>query len=266
MIAAPLVRRGLRVRRKGIFAWTIGMAVFTVFMLAVYPVVRDDPTFDEMIEQYPEALLALMGGEISLRTGAGFLSAELYTLALPVLISVMTIGAGAALLAGDEEEGRLSLVLATSVRRRSVVVQVAVIVLVVAVIPSVVTGLVVIAGGEMVRLDMPIADIIGIHIAMVAFAVFFGLISLSAGAITGRRGLANGVAATVLVASYLAEVMGAIADWAEPAQAVSPYHHLIASRPAVNGLPVLATVVIVLIGLAASVAATRAFEGRDLVG
>ncbi len=266
MIAAPLVRRGLRVRRKGIVAWTAGMAIFTAFMLAVYPVVRDDPSFDEMIDQYPEALLALMGGEISLRSGAGFLSAELYTLALPVLISVIAIGAAAALLAGDEEDGRLSLVLATPIRRSAVVGQVAMVVVVAATVPSAVTGLVVVIGGAAVRLDMPLLDIVGVHLAMVGFAVFFGMVALAAGAVSGRRGVASGTAAAVLVASYLAEVIGAIADWAEPAQTLSPYHHLIASQPAVNGLPALAMVVILALAVSALLAATRVFENRDLVG
>lgn len=260
----PVLLRAFRIRRRGLIGWSTGLALFAAMMLAVYPTVRDDSTFDDLLAEYPEGIRALFGGDVSITSGGGFLSAELLSV-LPILVSIMAIGAAASLLAGDEEKGLIALILASPLRRRRVITEVAAMTVITVLIPMLVTAVVILGGGPSVRLDLAVSKTLGACVAVAVFALLHGMVTLTVAAATGRKSRATAVSAVLLVAGYLAEIVGAIAGWAEPIQAASPYHYLIASQPAVEGLAVGATIIVLLASAAFGVASVLLFERRDLV-
>ncbi|NNF59075.1 MAG: ABC transporter permease subunit [Rhodothermaceae bacterium] len=69
----------------------------------------------QFIESYPPEFLAFFGGMAAINTPAGFLNSQLTT--LPVVFGIFAVLAGSALLARDEESGRLDLILAHPVSR-----------------------------------------------------------------------------------------------------------------------------------------------------
>ena len=89
------------------------------------PVDRELQELDKLVASYPDALKSLFGiGSGSLTSGAGFLDAELFSFMLPLFVLVLAIGSGARTLAGEEDAGRLELLLAYPLRRsRSVLVK-----------------------------------------------------------------------------------------------------------------------------------------------
>src|SRR5262249_42987867 len=62
-----------------------------------------------------------LSGNVDIARGAGFIDAELFSLMLPLLAIVLAIGSGARTLAGEEDAGRLELVLAYPLRHRGAV-------------------------------------------------------------------------------------------------------------------------------------------------
>ena len=94
-------------------------------MVAVYPSVRDNPALNKMVESYPEALKAssAFGGNVDYASGAGYLSSELFSFMVPLLLLVAAIGAGARATAGEEERGTLDLLLANPISRRRLVLE-----------------------------------------------------------------------------------------------------------------------------------------------
>jgi ABC-2 type transport system permease protein len=264
-MTAAVLDRGLRLRQRSMAGWAFGSAAFTAMVIAIFPVVRDDPTFDDLLADYPEPVLALLGGDIALTTGPGFLSAELYSLVLPVLVAVIAATTAAAAFAGEDERGWLALVLAGPVDRDRVVWESAVIVAVVAAVPVVASALVVAVGGPFVELELSLAALAAASLTTWMFGLVFGAIALLVGGVVGRRATALGFGVGALLFAYGAEIVGATAGWGRWLQELSPFHHLVGTQAAVNGLPVGALVISALAVLAAIELTARFFARRDLV-
>ena len=266
MSRAPFLTRALRLRIRSLVGWGTGTVAFVSMMVAVFPVVRDDSSFDELLAEYPEPIRALIGGDVSLSSGPGFMSAELYSLMLPVLTALLAANAAAALLGGEDERGWLSFVVSGPTTRTRIVVETATAVALVAAVPVVAAALTVVVGGPMVDLGLGAGRLVEVSVVMWVFGVLFGAAALLVAAAAGRRSTAIGAAAGLVVFAYAAEIVGSIASWGRPLQALSPFHHLVATQPAVLGAPWLAVVITLAVAAAMTVVAALLVERRDLVG
>ena len=114
----------LRERRRSLLWWTLGLAALVLLNVAFYPSVRDDEALSDYAKDLPESVRALFaGGELDLTSPAGYLNSQIFALTAPLVLLIFAIGAGAGVVAGEEERGALDLVLAHPVRRRDYVAQ-----------------------------------------------------------------------------------------------------------------------------------------------
>ena len=115
----------LRDLRRGFAWWCVGLIGLVSMMIAVYPTVRDNPSLNKLVQDYPEALKAFIafGGSLDYVSGAGYLGSELFSFMIPLLFLVAAIGNGAGSLAGEEERGTLEFLLAHPVSRTRVAVE-----------------------------------------------------------------------------------------------------------------------------------------------
>jgi len=121
--AAELLRRGLRDHRRALAGWCGGIVAYSALIAAIFPSIEGSADFTKLLESYPDALKSLFGlsGGGDIGTGSGFVDAELFSFMLPLLAIVLSVGSAARTLAGEEDAGRLELVLAYPVRRRDAV-------------------------------------------------------------------------------------------------------------------------------------------------
>ena len=121
--AAEFARRGVADHCKALVGWCFGAVAYVSLIAAIYPSLAGPGSLDKLVESYPDALKSLIGISSggSLSSGAGFLDAELFSFMLPLLVLVLAIGSGTRIFAGEEDAGRLELVLAYPVRRRAAV-------------------------------------------------------------------------------------------------------------------------------------------------
>src|SRR5262245_44194989 len=122
-MATELFRRGVRDHRRALVGWCVGIVGYVALIASIFPSIEGSPELNDLIESYPDVLKSLFGitGSGNLTSGAGFLDAELFSFMLPLLVLVLAISSGARTFAGEEDAGRLELVLAYPIRRRSTV-------------------------------------------------------------------------------------------------------------------------------------------------
>ena len=113
-----LTRQAVADDRRLAGGWALGVAVLVGLTVATYPAVRDAPGLEELA--LPDGVAQAFGLQ-DLTSPAGYLRSQLFGAFLPALLTGLGVAAGARL-AREEEAGRLDLVLAGPVRRRSVVV------------------------------------------------------------------------------------------------------------------------------------------------
>ena len=116
-----ITRLDLRQRRRSTLAYIV-FDGFAVLVVALYPTFRHDQALDELT-QGNEKLSALFGATGSLTSPEGWMNANLYANLVPLFALLMTIGFGAATVAGQDEEGSLGTWVSQPVTRGRVLAE-----------------------------------------------------------------------------------------------------------------------------------------------
>ena len=264
MGAAELLRRGLRGHARALAAWCAGIVAYAALVSAIFPSIEGSAEFDDLVKSYPEALRSLFGIDAgTFSTGAGFLDAELFSLMLPLLVLVLAIGSGARTFAGEEEAGRLELVLAYPVRRRAAVLWKGVAVATEVVVACLAGFAALAVLDPVLGLDLSTGHLASAMGALAALGILHGWLALGVGAAVPSRVAAIGVPSALAAAGYLVGGLHELAGWLDPLRVLSPFWW-IGSSPLQGGVRpggvaiVLATAVLVLLAGALLV------ERRDL--
>ncbi|MFC4785565.1 ABC transporter permease [Nocardioides sp. MAHUQ-72] len=230
-------RKSLRDHRHGLVGWSVGIALLVVTESLIWPSFKDMPDIEKLFEQYPDYMQRLFDVS-SMTSGLGFINSELFTLMLPALFLVYAIGRGGRLVAGEEEDGTLDVLLVTPLSSGRILLEKALALVTCVALLGV--GLYAVTLGCSVAIGMGIGplDTLSGCLAMVLLGSEFGLLALGVGAATGRRSLAVGVPAALAVAGYVLYVAGLLVEGVDPWQHLSPLEQALASGPLGGGLPV----------------------------
>lgn len=115
----PLFQKCLRDIRWHILGYGIGLGVWAVVIVAIFPSIRD--SFGDA--ELPEDYLRLFGVEASnFAIASNYFQAEFFSM-LPVVLVIYAIVVGAGAIASEEGSGVLDIVLAQPVARRRLYVE-----------------------------------------------------------------------------------------------------------------------------------------------
>jgi beta-exotoxin I transport system permease protein len=218
-VSAHVARLDISNRWRSLVGYSLGMAVYTLVVVALYPAFKNSTSLDEFIDSDPTAA-ALFGVTGSLTSPDGWLNGNVYANFLPLVMLLLTISYGAAALAGQDEEGTLCLIVVLPVPRRAVVLEKAAAMTVQALVLAATVAVCVVVG-RFFDLSIPVSNVVAVSIAAALMGLDLGLIAMAVGALTGRRGTALGVATSVAAASYLVSSLAPVVSWLEPAKYVS---------------------------------------------
>lgn len=257
-----IFERALHEQRRALAGWCTGLAVYSALMLALFPTVRDNQSIKELLGTYPKAFRSMFSVS-DFTTGTGYLRGEIFSVTAPLLIVILAVLWGSDATAGEEERGTIDILLANPVSRRRVVAEkwaalVAGIGLVSAVFLAVLA-----VGGPLVQLQVGLVYLLAVVISTALLAALFGTLALTISAATGRRGLARGVTAVLVVAAYLVSSLADLVSWFGTIRPFSPWYHALGVDPLTRGF---SWHPLVLVGLTAAlvVASVVIFERRDL--
>ena len=98
------------------------MALYALIIVALYPQFKNSVSLNQLTKN-GNAVAALFGATGSLTSPAGWLDANIYANFLPLIMLLITIGYGASCIAGQDEDGTLSLAAALPIPRRTILLQ-----------------------------------------------------------------------------------------------------------------------------------------------
>lgn len=260
-----LTRRALVDNRRSLAGWSVGVIVYVALIAAIFPSFAGSGDLDKLVQNYPDALKSLFGitGGGSLSSGAGFLDAELFSFMIPLLVLVLAIGTGARIFAGEEDAGRLELVLAYPLRRsRAVVAKAAAVTAEVAAV-CVAAGAAIAVADPVFGLDLSFGHVVAAVCGVALLGVFYGILALSAGAATGNKALAVGASAGYAAVAYLVSGLHGVAGWLDPFRFLSPFWW-IGTAPLQHGIRGAGVVVLLAASAVALAAGAALVERRDL--
>lgn len=250
-------------QRRGILIWSIGIAAVGVMYAAFYPTLNS-PEMIEFMEAYPREIMDAMG-ITDMTSPEGYLGGTTYGILGPILMIIFGASLGARSIAGEEENGRLDVLLAHPVTRRRVVIERtgAMIVALVVAGAILLLGMAAMAGVADYA-SIPLANLAAASGQLVLLGIFFGSLALAVGGATGSRGLALGVVAIVGVLTYFANTLGPSVDWLAWSQNVSPFHFYSGGEPLRHGFQVLDSLVLLGAALVLVAVAVIGLERRDI--
>jgi ABC-2 type transport system permease protein len=186
---------------------------------------------------------------------AGYLQGTLFALVGPLLAIMAAAATGARAIAGDEEAGRLELLLAHPVSRTRLVLERFAAMAATCAWLGLVVWAGTLAAASVADLGIGVGPITAATLGLVLLALGFGAVALAAGSLVANRGLALGVAAALAVASYLAYTVGGQVEGLACLRKLSPFYWYLGSDPLRSGLDlgflaVLAAIPLLLGGLA----------------
>jgi ABC-2 type transport system permease protein len=259
--------RLLHDRRRSALWWSLSFLGLVLFTMAFFPSIRGETSFEELAENIPEALRSLFGIDrgAPLTSAPGYLHARLFASLGPILVLVLGVGLGARVVAGDEEEGTLELLLGQPVTRRRVAIER--LVAAVGVVTIVVTAF---AASVLVSAPMvgALDGVDGLGLAGAFYGIWaFGVLHLSlafaVGAATGRRSAAIAATTAVSAFGYLVEGVAAVVPAAEPLRFGSVWHWYLGRNMLADG-PEPAIAIFLPLAAVAAAGGVALFARRDL--
>ncbi len=222
--------------RGQILGWGIALAVLGLILVPFYSSFQaQQEQFIEMMEGYPPEMMAFFGSDpAAIATPEGYLQYYLFSL-LPIIVGLFAVLAASGLIAGDEEGGRLDLVLAHPLSRanlfwgRAAAFAVAALAVVFlgwlgCVLPLGASSLGVSAG----RLALGFVPVL-------AQVLIYGALALLLSQLLPSRGLAATTAGLVLVVSYFSSSLSGLDEKLAAIARLLPYEYYQGGE-ALNGL------------------------------
>ncbi len=255
----PLWRKELRDRwplAAGVGALLI---IFSSVAFAIYAPMAS--TLDAIASTFPREILTIIGGIAP----GGYVVSQLFNVLGPIMLVALAVTIGVSVLAGEEDDGTLSLLLAHPVRRGTVLAIKGAVVLTLVALSTALFWLGVVLSAAYQGVDLDRGNITAACFHLYCLAACLAMIALAAGAATGRTGTAGAIAGGLTVMSYLSATMLPVAgldSWAR----LSPWHYYNGSDPLTNGVDPPHLAVLIALALLAALLSWATFLRRDLRG
>ncbi len=223
--------------RRGIVGWGGGLFLGVIVMSAFYPSLVGMEGLEDLLADYPEALLSLFGMDAGLdfTSAVGYLESEIFSFIVPLAMLGFGVAVGARYVAGEEERGTVGLTLARPVTRSRFVLAKAAALATLTILLGSVVLLALLLAGPVFDLSVPFENLAAVMTSTTVLAILFGVLALTAGAATGRRAVASAVGWGLGIAAYLWNGLAPLTRGLEDLAWLSPYEWALGEKPLRNG-------------------------------
>lgn len=256
-----LLLQEVRFRRNAIIGWSIGLAFLPLIYISIYP-------------QYAEPMEAFQDMEIYDAMGMSFGNfdewvASILIAMLPIVLAIYAVVDATGTLAGEEDHGRLELLIALPTPRWQIVTVKAIAhgiaLSIILLIEGLVSAVVFLAIESQVETNMSAVDMVWSLLYTWPLVMTFGMLSLFLGAFCPRRRIAAMTATVIVIASYFGNSLSSQVSALESLQPLFPFYYLDATGSLFEKGPQASDVLTLLgVALAALGLAVFFFQRRDI--
>lgn len=231
-----LIKKTWRDQRRSVLWWIFGLGILCTVQLWVYPTIRDSAaSLQKFLDLYPDALKKIFRMQ-DYTSGPGYLSTELFSLMLPLILIAIGCAAGARAGAQEEEDGTADLLLALPISRRAVLANKVSANLVVLVLFGMLIFGILALGAPVVDLHIASMHLLAGVISCTLLGIAFTSLTTLAGAASGRKGLALGVGVGSALTFYILFSLAGLVHSFEHLLPINPFQWTIGHTPLFNGM------------------------------
>ena len=253
----------LKVARDRWLGWAISAASLTPLLLFGMAAYRDiDLT---VYTELPEAFRSLLGIGEDVDAG-GLAIGYVFGSFGALVVAVMAIAMGSAAIAGEERNGTMKILLANPKSRTQVLLSKALTLVLLAALTVAALWISVHPMAALLSVEISGLNVEALAIHLYVNTVFYGMLALSIGAVTGNRDTATGAASGILVISFFAVGLLPLVEGLEDPRKAFPWYYFDGSEPVYNGIAWGHLLVLVVASAVLLVVAVVGFNRRDLKG
>ena len=266
MLLRNLFFKSILDHRRSLAWWVLGIILLSTAMTSFYPSISTNESIQDYVDAFDPDLLALFGFTdiVDITSGAGYLSAEMFSFMVPILFIVFAISLGAASIAGEEDRRTIEILLSEPISRRRVLLQKYAFLVAASVLLALVIWLSLAIGAIIVNMEVSMINLVAAVTSSTLLGLTFGSLAFAVGAITGNRGLSLGLSSGIAVATYVINTLASIADILEPARWISPFFYHGGNSPILNGLDPFHVLLLIAAIAIPVTAGYFAYQRRDL--
>jgi len=218
-----------------ILGWGLGLGLLGYYLFDIYDTFfKRDVNLQQLLNAFPEDLLAFFGGDVNLFSPGGFLHLEFFSY-MPIILGIMVISAATSLITKEEENGTLELILSQPISRSALFwSRLAALVLSLLLILALMWGGLAI-GLELNNFDLTLEALIFPLVSLLAVLMVFLSLALFLSMILPTSSSAGLVSGFILIASYFISSLARIDEDLEGINRFSPLKYY-QGGSAVNGL------------------------------
>ncbi|HEX8684746.1 MAG TPA: ABC transporter permease subunit [Ardenticatenaceae bacterium] len=249
--------------RGQIIGWGLGIFLLGLFLLPFYEtIVEQQDQFQELLENYPPAMMAFFGDLSEMATPHGYLGAEYFAL-MPVILGIFAVLAGSGLLVSDEEKGTLDLILAHPISRTALFAGRVLAFVAATILMFFVGWLGLVLPTLWVNFDASWGEIALPFVSLLGVILVFGTMALLLSMVLPSRGLAAMLSGILVVLSYFITSLARIDDRLGALARLSPLNYY-QSGDAMLGLNGSWLVGLLAVAALFTLAAWWLFQRRDI--
>lgn len=208
---------------KSLLSWAGVIVAMTSIQLSVYPsIVKTGDAATQFIDAYPEAFKKMFRIE-DYTSGPGFLSTELFSLMLPLVLIAVGTTWGASATAEEEEKGTADLLFTLPISRLKVLASKMIATFSVLIFLGVVIYVNLYIGADMVDLTVNFNYILAAILSSIALGLFFSGLGFFIGSVTGKKGVSLGSASAIGLLSFVFYSLAPLVDNFDFLNPINPF-------------------------------------------
>lgn len=261
-----LIKWNLWQRRKSTVFWSIAVAAFIFVNMIFYPTFKDQAAeLEKSFESLPDAAVQLFGGSTDFFSPVGFMNSQIFFIMLPLLLGVLAINLGHKLLAQEEQDGTIELLLSRPISRTKLLAAKAIAGIVIVTIVTGVSLATVLVVGKIVGLEVGVEEILLATFACLLLVLSFGGLAFMMSAMGKARALSVGAAAAIAIGGYLVASLSGTVKWLENPSKVFPFNYYESEEILSGNMEWTNMLYFAGLLIACSVISWLAFRKRDLI-
>jgi ABC-2 type transport system permease protein len=212
--------------RGTILGWGLALALLGAYLIAFYDtIIGQREQLEQLLEAYPPELMAFFGGVEDFFSVPGYIHTYFFSY-MSLVIGIFAVMAGSGLLVGDEEDGKLDLILAHPISRAGLFWgrAIGLSITTAAILLVAYIGFVVVVPTTM--MEATPAELFLPFVSLFAFLMFFAMLALLLSFILPSRRLAAMVSGLLLVAGYFITSLANLDPSLDTVSRLSPYSYV----------------------------------------
>lgn len=207
-----LIIKTFRDHWRSLTGWASVLIFMSCIQLYVYPtIVKTGEGMNQFLDAFPETLKEIFRIQ-DYTSGPGFLSTELFSMMVPLVLIAVGATWGSSATAEEEEKGTADLLFTLPVTRFRITLGKIVATIIACFLLGVITFINIFVGAPLVDMDLSTTNLLAICFSNFLLGVFFSSVGLIFGVLTGKKSVGLGITTAFAIVSFLFYSLAPLVD------------------------------------------------------